>query len=121
MEVPFALNASNTFTGPVEIDRGSVYLGNANALVRSNALIFNPAGGNNARLFLYGNNATVSDLSSAGGGASLIANGNLKTGATVTLGTATLSIWQNNDASFGGSILDVFAEYTGSAAALPDR
>jgi autotransporter-associated beta strand protein/YVTN family beta-propeller protein len=32
MEVPFALNASNSFTGPVEIQRGSVYLGNANEL-----------------------------------------------------------------------------------------
>ncbi len=45
MEVPFALNASNSFTGPVTIQRGSVYLGNANALTRSNALTFNPGFG----------------------------------------------------------------------------
>ena len=45
MEVPFALNAANTFTGPVEIRRGSVYLGNPNALTRGNALTFAPASG----------------------------------------------------------------------------
>ena len=62
MEASFALNAANTFTGPLEIRRGSVYLGNANALTQTNALMFNPVAGQNARLFLYGNNATVSDL-----------------------------------------------------------
>src|SRR5882724_5181154 len=68
MEVSFALNASNSFTGPVEIQRGSVYLGNANALTKTNSLTFNAAAGNNARLFLYGNNAVISDLSSPGQG-----------------------------------------------------
>jgi autotransporter-associated beta strand protein/YVTN family beta-propeller protein len=114
MEVPFALNASNSFIGPIEIQRGSVYLGNASALVQSNALTFNPAGGNNARFFLYGNNATISDLSSSGTGSALIANGNLKTGATLTLGAATLRVVQNNNTIFGGVITDVFPEYTGS-------
>src|SRR4029077_18058447 len=36
MEVGFAFNAANTFTGPVEIQRGSLYLGNANALNQGN-------------------------------------------------------------------------------------
>ena len=97
MEVPFALNASNSFTGPVVIQRGSVYLGNANALTCSNVLTFAPATGNNARLFLYGNDACVSDLSSSGAGSAVLANGNLKTGASLTLGTATLTVIQNND------------------------
>ena len=116
MEVPFALNATNTFTGPVEVQRGSVYLGNANALNKSNVFTFNAPAGNNARLFLYGNNATISDLSSPGQGTALIANGNLKTGATVTLGGVTLSVVQNSDATFSGTIADVFAEYTGSGS-----
>lgn len=114
MEVPFALNAANTFTGPVEIRRGSVYLGNPNALVRTNALTFSAASGHNARFFLYGNNAVISDLASTGVGTALIANGNLKSGASVTLGTATLTVAENNDTAFGGTITDVFPEYTGS-------
>jgi autotransporter-associated beta strand protein/YVTN family beta-propeller protein len=116
MEVPFALNAANTFTGPVEIQRGSIYLGNAAALTQGNVLTFNAASGNNARLFLYGNNASVSDLSSPGAGSALIANGNLKTGATVTLGAVTLTLTENADKTFGGTITDVFAEYTGSGS-----
>jgi autotransporter-associated beta strand protein/YVTN family beta-propeller protein len=114
MEVGFVFNAANTFTGPLEIQRGSVYLGNANALNQGNVLTFNPAAGNNARLFLYGRNATVSDLSSAGAGSAVIANGNLKTGASVTLGAATLTITENNSTSFGGTIADTFSEYDGS-------
>ncbi len=116
MEVPFALNAANTFTGPVEIQRGSVYLGNANALTRTNVLTFNAASGNNARLFLYGNNAVVSDLSSPGAGTALIANGNLKTGASLTLGAVTLTTTQNHDTTYGGLITDVYAEYPGSGS-----
>jgi autotransporter-associated beta strand protein/YVTN family beta-propeller protein len=116
MEVPFALNASNSFTGPVAIQRGSVYLGNANALTRTNVLTFNPASGNNARLFLYGNNACVSDLSSAGAGSALIANGNLKTGATLTLGGVTLTVVQNHDGTFAGTLTDTCLEYPGSGS-----
>ena len=116
MEVPFALNASNSFTGPVEIQRGSVYLGNASALTRGNALTFNASSGNNARLFLYGNNASVSDLSSAGAGSALIANGNLKTGASLTLGAVTLIVAQNNDNTFAGTLTDTYREYPGSGS-----
>jgi len=116
MEASFALNASNSFTGPVEIRRGSLYLGNANALTRTNAMMFNPVAGQNARLFLYGNNATLSDLSSPGAGTAVIANGNLLSGATVTLGAVTLNVQQNNDTTFGGSIADTFLEYSGSGS-----
>ncbi len=116
MEVPFALNASNSFTGPVTIQRGSVYLGNANALTRTNVLTFAPASGNNARLFLYGNNATISDLSSTGAGSALIANGNLKSGAKLTLGAVTLTVVQNNDHTFAGVLADTYREYPGSGS-----
>jgi autotransporter-associated beta strand protein/YVTN family beta-propeller protein len=116
MEVGFVFNAANTFTGPLDIQRGSVYLGNANALNQGNVLTFNPVVGNNARLFLYGRSAVVSDLSSASGGAAVIANGNLKTGASLTLGPATLTINENNSTSFGGNITDTFSEYDGSGS-----
>jgi autotransporter-associated beta strand protein/YVTN family beta-propeller protein len=116
MEVSFALNAANAFTGPLEIRRGSVYLGNANALTRTNVMTFNLVAGQNARLFLYGNNATIADLSSPGAGAAVIANGNLQSGATVTLGAVTLTVQQNNDTAFGGTIADTFLEYPGSGS-----
>jgi phospholipase C len=114
MEVPFALNASNSFTGQLEIRRGSVYLGNANALTAGNPLLLDPALGVSSRLFLYGFNASVSDLQSTAYGAALIANGN---GATSTnVGPATLTITQNNPATFGGSILDWYTEFATPAA-----
>ncbi len=116
METGFALNAANTFTGPVEIQRGSVYLGHASALVRTNVLTFNPAAGHNARLFLYGNNAVIADLSSPGIGAAAIANGNLVSGAAFTVGPATLTVQQNNDTAFGGIISDTLLEYAGSGS-----
>lgn len=116
MEASFALNAANTFTGPLEIRRGSIYLGNAGALSGGNVLRFNPAAGNNARLFLYGHNASVSDLSFSGAGSAVIANGNLKTGGMVTLGAVTLDVTQNGDATFGGVIADTWFEYSGSGS-----
>jgi len=116
MEVGFAFNASNSFTGPIEIQRGSVYLGAAGSLSKSNVLTFSPVAGNNARLFLYGRNAQVSDLSSPGAGAAVIANGNLKTGASLTLGMVTLTVTQNNPTTFGGTITDTFSEYDGSGS-----
>ena len=116
MEVPFALNASNSFAGPAIIQRGSVYLGSSNALTRTNVLTFSPTSGNNARLFLYGNNARVSDLSSTGAGSALIANGNLKTGAALTLGSGTLTVVQNHNGTFAGALTDTCREYPGSGS-----
>jgi len=114
MEVPFVLMASNSFSGPLEIQRGSVYLGNANALTQTNVLFLNPATGNNARFFLYGTNATVGSLSSATNGTSIIANGNEKTSAALTLPTATLTVWQTTNGTFAGSLQDTQSEYDGS-------
>ncbi len=114
MEAGFALNGANTFTGPLEIQRGSIYLGNPGALTRSNILTFNVASGNNGRLFLYGKNAVVSDLSSTGAGTASIANGNRKTGSGVTLGAATLTVVENNPTTFSGVISDVVYEYDGT-------
>ncbi len=114
MEVPFCLLASNNFTGPVELQRGSVYLGNANALTQTNVLFLNASGTNNARFFLYGNSVAVANLSSSSGGTNVIANGNKLTGAALTLAAATLTINQNTPGTFSGSIQDVQPEYDGS-------
>jgi len=109
MEVPFAFNAANSFTGPLEISRGSVYLGNANALTMGNVLILDPPASVNSRLFLYGFNASVSDLQTAGYGSVVIADGNNVT--TTNVGPATLTITQNNPFTFGGVLCDWFTEY----------
>ncbi|MEI7733644.1 MAG: autotransporter-associated beta strand repeat-containing protein, partial [Verrucomicrobiota bacterium] len=116
MEVPFALNAANTFTGPVEIQRGSVYLGVANAFPSGNVLRFNVAAGNFGKFFLYGRNATISDLSSTGGGNALIANGNRNPSS---IAAATLTITQNNPGTYAGTIINTNVEYakTGGATA----
>jgi phospholipase C len=108
METPFCLNATNTFTGPVQIQRGSVYIGTNNAFPPGNVLQFNVASGNNGKFFLYGHNTTVSDLSSAGAGAALIANGNRNPSP---IGPATLTIVQNNPETYSGTIIDTNAEY----------
>ena len=109
LEVPFAFNASNSFTGPLEISRGSLYLGNTGALTMSNVLILDPAASVNSRLFLYGFNASVSDLQSSGYGGVVIADGNNVT--TTNVGPATLTVTQNNPNVFGGVLCDWYTEY----------
>jgi autotransporter-associated beta strand protein len=109
METPFCLNAANTFTGPVQIQRGSVYLGVANAFPSGNVLQFNVAAGNNSKFFLYGHNTTISDLSSSGAGNAFVANGNRNPSP---IGPATLTIVQNNPGTYLGTIVDTNAEYT---------
>ena len=112
METPFCLNASNSFSGPVQIQRGSVYLGAANAFPAGDVLQFNVAAGNSGKFFLYGQNTTVSDLSGTNTGTALIADGNRNPSA---IGPATLTIVQNNPETYNGSIVDTNAEYIGSA------
>ena len=115
MEVPFCLNAANSFTGPVEIQRASLYLGIAGAL-NGNVLKFTPSLGNNARFFLWGHNVTVTDLQSPGAGTSVIADGNSSPGA---VGPATLTITQNNPYTYSGGISDVQAEYNAGGSSTP--
>ena len=116
MEVPFCLNAANSFTGPVELQRGSLYLGNANAFPAGNVLRFNVAAGNSGRFFLYGNSITVADLSATNAGAAVIANGNVNPDR---VGPATLTVLQNNAATFNGNLLDVQPEYGGGGSLTP--
>jgi len=116
MEVGIALNASNSFTGPLEIQRGSVYLGNPYALSQTNVLFMNAAAGNNARFFLYGHSIAVANLSSSSTGANVIANGNKLSGATLTCPAVTLTVIQNTPGTFAGAIQDVLSEYDGSGS-----
>jgi autotransporter-associated beta strand protein len=109
MECPLVLAGSNTFTGRVEIQRGSIYLFNASALVQTNELLMDPATTNNARLFLYGNGATVGNLESGGTGYPLVANGNL--GNPITIAPATLTVVETSNTVFGGILLDGQYEY----------
>jgi autotransporter-associated beta strand protein len=109
MEAPLVLGGANTFTGMLEIQRGSVYLNNAKALSAGNVVLMDPAAGNNARLFLWGNNATISSLSSSGAGNIVIANGNLNDPET-SLRPATLTVNQKNAGTFSGQMLDYSLE-----------
>jgi autotransporter-associated beta strand protein len=108
MEVGFCLDASNSFTGPLEIQRGSVYQGAASGFPSGDVLRFNVAAENNGKFFLYGYNTSVSDLSSTNAGGAWIANGNANPSA---YGPVTLTVTQNNSATFAGTIADANAEY----------
>ena len=90
----------------LDVKRGSLYLASANALSQSNALSFDPSSGKNARLFLYGNNLTVSSLSSSGAGTVTIANGNVSSGASTSLAAATLTVNQSGNTTFSGLLED---------------
>ena len=112
IECPLVLAGANTFTGEVENQRGSIYLFNVQALVQTNKLLLDPATGNNARLFLYGNGATVANLESSGGGNALIANGNTHN-FFFAIAPATLTINQTSNTVFGGVLVDTQNEYDG--------
>jgi fibronectin-binding autotransporter adhesin len=107
------LAGSNTFTGKVEVDNGSIYLQSTNALnlpiASANKLLLNPSATQQARLFLYGNNANVSNLESSSTGSSLIANGNVTN--PVPIAPATLTINQTANTTFSGQLVDAEAEY----------
>ena len=119
MEVPLVLGGANTFSGRLEIQRGSVYLKNASALSQTNKVLMNPAAGNNARFFLYGNSTTVSNLESSGAGNPLVANGNVVNPSAVA--AATLTVNQTADTTFGGVIADTQAEYDKSSGSASGK
>ena len=108
-EVPFVLSGANTFTGEVEIQRGDVFIDNASALTGSNTLLLDPASGNIARFYLDGFSATISNLQSTGAGTAAIANSPGR-----TAGAATLTIEENSNTTFGGTIVNTQTEYSSS-------
>ena len=118
MEADLTLAGSNTFTGPLQIGRGSVYLQNSKAL-NGNAVTFASTSGQNAALFLYGNSITIGNLSSTGTGGALIANGNVLNGSnTAPTAPVTLTVNETANSSFNGVIVDQQSEYdSGSGSA----
>ncbi len=101
MEMPFYLdNGANTFTGPIQIQRGSLYF-SATGSLPGNNLTLSPASGNNARFYLDGISANIGDLNSSGAGTSLIAN---SPGYT-SVNPATLTITSTTADTFAGSIV----------------
>jgi fibronectin-binding autotransporter adhesin len=111
-EVPYALyTAENSFTGPLTITRGSVYLNTGANLTGSPALTFNPTAGNRARLFLWGNSITIGNLNSSGAGTPGIANGVRASGnAGTDNAPVTLTVTQTVDGSYAGIIADFLTE-----------
>jgi outer membrane autotransporter protein len=85
------LSGANTFTGAITVNAGTLQVGAANAISSGAAIILaNTAG---ATLNLNNINQTIAGLS--GGGAS---------GGNVTLGSATLTVNNATNASYGGVI-----------------
>jgi autotransporter-associated beta strand protein len=108
---PLVLDGSNTFSGPVEIDSGSVYLYSQDAWDGQNQLTLNNsagAGTSYSHFFLLGNNATITNLASAGltPGNTGIANSNVKSGVPGSANPATLTINETTNTTFGGTIND---------------
>lgn len=110
MECPLVLAGSNTFAGELEIQRGSVYLLNPNALTQTNQLLLDPIAGHNSKFFLYGNNTTVANPASSGAGNALIANGNVENN-TAPIPAATLTVEQTVNTIFSGQLVDTNYEY----------
>ena len=112
------LGGSNSFTGPVEVDRGAIFLNNANALTQANAVTLSNNDGTNSNLFLLGYNATISNLQSAGStpGNTNVANGNPHmNGPSNVTNPAALTINQTANTTFAGRIADAVTDnYDGS-------
>jgi len=115
MECPLVLAGSNTFAGELEIQRGSVYLLNPNALTQTNQLLMDPIAGHNTKFFLYGNNTTVANLTSSGAGNALIANGNVLNN-TAPIPAATLTVEETSSTVFSGQLVDTNYDYDAYAA-----
>lgn len=106
------LSGDNTFTGGLTIENGSVHLVGAGALDARNTLSFVTQSGDDARLYLRGQNRTVHDLASSGIGQARIANfPAADNGGTAT---ASLTVVSDNATTFGGVILDTLQEATGN-------
>jgi len=96
------LNGANTFTGGLNINAGTVSLGNTGALNSTagseNTVTF--GSGSTGILSLNGNNATIAGLNTnATAGTTFVKNGSASTNATLTIGNST-----NANSTFAGVI-----------------
>jgi fibronectin-binding autotransporter adhesin len=105
---PLVLAGSDSFTGLLEVDLGSIYLYNSNALnlPAGNPVTLNNSGVGYSHLFLLGNSSTVSNLTSGGTtpAATAVGNGNPTMG--ISAGPATLTVNETANTTFGGTIAD---------------
>ncbi len=84
------INNANSFTGGVVINGGTVKLGNANALGTGNTLTFGASAAAGTKIQLFGNNATVTGLSTnATPGAPAVENGSATTDSLLTVNLAS--------------------------------
>jgi len=121
------LSGSNSFTGPVEVDRGAIFLDNAFALSQSNTFTLSnsdSAGVSYSRLFLFGNNATITNLQSIGTAANIgIANGNpvMTVGSqnATSVNPATLTVNETANTTFAGIITDTLSDFHDGGSLVP--
>src|SRR5208282_4495256 len=109
------LSGSDTFSGPVAVNQGAIFLDNPLALSQSNAVTLSNSSTDSlsfSRLFLFGNSVTISNLQSAGSKPAQtgIANGNpfmnADNPATPVTAAVTLTISQTANTTFAGTIAD---------------
>jgi len=116
------LSGSNSFSGPVEVDRGAVFLDNPNALTQANAVTLSNSDGTFSNFFLLGNNATISNLQSAGAtpGNTSVANGNPKMhGPAQVVNPVTLTVNQTANTTFAGTIADTASDGYDGGSLVP--
>jgi fibronectin-binding autotransporter adhesin len=110
------LAGSNSFSGPVQVNLGSIYLDNANALTQSNTLTLQNNGTGYSHFFLLGNSTTVTNLTSTGTSqqSTGIANGNPL--MNLQFGAATLTVNETSNTTFAGPILNTLSDgYNGTS------
>ncbi|MGA2254757.1 MAG: autotransporter-associated beta strand repeat-containing protein, partial [Thermoguttaceae bacterium] len=118
------LSGSNSFSGPVEVDRGAIFLDNASALSGSNTVTLSNSDSTYSRLFLFGNNATVTNLQSTGAtpGYTGVANANPTTNenpATPVTNPVTLTVNETANTTFAGTIADALSDGYDGGSAVP--
>ncbi len=122
MYAELVLAGSNSFTGRLEVDQGSVFLDNANALTQSNNVLLAPSFSNSySHLFLMGNNATISNLQSSGNwqGNTALANGTLKMTQSIVANPVTVTVNQTANTNFAGVIANAVTDNYDSGSYVP--
>jgi len=119
------LSGSNTFSGPVEVDRGAIFLDNVNALTQANTLTLSNSDSTYSNFFLFGNSATVTNLQSAGTTPTFtgVANGNptmtVASAYAPAINAATLTVNETANTTFAGTIADAISDGYNGGSLVP--
>ncbi len=118
---PLVLAGANTFTGLLDVEQGSVYLDNANALnlPAGNPVTLNNNGAGYSHLFLLGNSSTVANLTSGGSTPAATAVGNGNPTMNFAVGAATLTVVETANTTFAGTIADTVSDNYNSGTNVP--